>query len=146
MTQTLERYCTFSVGEMLVGVDVRRVREVVSDQQLTPVPLAPASVAGVLNLRGEIMTGIDARQRLGLGERAAGEVGRVHVIVTTDGEAVSLLVDEERDVVELDPATAQSVPDTVRAEVRSVLNAVHALEGGMLLLVLDPDLAVSVID
>ena len=59
-------YCTFRVGGLLVGVDVERVQEVLHDPELTPVPLAHESVVGLLNLRGQIVTAIDARRRLGL--------------------------------------------------------------------------------
>jgi purine-binding chemotaxis protein CheW len=139
-----KQYCTFAVGPLLIGLEAERVREILFDQELTPVPLAPPSVAGILNLRGEIMTAIDARRRLGLAEDGDdGEAASVHAIITTEGEAVSLIVDAEREVVELDPDTAQHAPETIRAELRKVVEAIYEL-GGTLLLALDADRTVSI--
>jgi len=77
-----KQYCSFIVGELLVGIEVDRVREILTDQEVTPVPLAPTSVLGLLNLRGELMTVVDARRRLGLHERD-GDQPAAHVIVVT---------------------------------------------------------------
>jgi purine-binding chemotaxis protein CheW len=142
MTATPQHFCTFAVGELLVGVEVERVREILGDQELTPVPLAHPSVLGLLSLRGEIVTAIDARRRLGLKEPAP-DRDVAHVILWSEGDAVSLVVDAERDVVELDTATVEVVPETVRAEIRNLLTGIYRLESGALMLVLDPDLTVS---
>jgi purine-binding chemotaxis protein CheW len=141
---TGKQYCSFTVGELLVGIEVDRVREILADQKVTPVPLATSSVLGLLNLRGELMTVVDARRRLGLGEREAGQPA-AHVIVLTGGEALSLVVDAENEVVEVDPTTAQDVPETVRSEVRTLLSEIYELADGTLLLALDPDRALSLI-
>jgi purine-binding chemotaxis protein CheW len=141
---TGKQYCSFTVGELLVGIEVDRVREILTDQKVTPVPLATSSVLGLLNLRGELMTVVDARRRLGLGEREAGQPA-AHVIVLTGGEALSLVVDAENEVVEVDPTTAQDVPETVRSEVRTLLSEIYELADGTLLLALDPDRALSLI-
>jgi chemotaxis signal transduction protein len=61
------------------------------------------------------------------------------VIIETEGETVSLVVDTEYEVAEVDPATAQPVPETIRADVRRLLSAIHELGGGPLMLVLEPD-------
>ena len=139
---TCKQYCSFDVGELLIGIEVERVREILADQQVTPVPLASTSVLGLLNLRGELMTVIDARRRLGLSERVGGEP-TAHVIVLTGGEALSLVVDAENEVVDVDPAAGQDVPETVRAEVRALLSEIYELADGTLLLALDPDRALS---
>ncbi len=139
---TGKQYCSFTVGELSVGIEIERVREILADQDVTPVPLAPSSVLGLLNLRGELMTVVDARRRLGLSERD-GDQPTAHVIVSTGGEAMSLVVDAENYVVDVDPATAQDVPETIRSEVRVLLSKIHELADGTLLLVLDPDRALS---
>jgi purine-binding chemotaxis protein CheW len=139
-----KQYCSFTVGELLLGIEVERVREILTDQQVTPVPLATSSVLGLLNVRGELMTVVDARRRLGLNERARGEPV-AHVIVLTGGEALSLVVDAENEVVDVEPATAQNVPETVRSEVRTLLSEIYELADGTLLLALDPDRALSLI-
>jgi purine-binding chemotaxis protein CheW len=138
-----KQYCSFTVDELLIGIEVERVREILTDQEVTPVPLASTSVLGLLNLRGELMTVIDARRRLGLREGDGGQAA--HVIVLTAGEAVSLVVDAENEVVDVDPATAQDVPETVRPEVRTLLSEIYELADGTLLLALDADRALSLI-
>jgi purine-binding chemotaxis protein CheW len=139
-----KQYCSFIVGELLVGIEVDRVREILTDQEVTPVPLAPTSVLGLLNLRGELMTVVDARRRLGLHERD-GDQPAAHVIVVTGGEALSLVFDAEKEVVEVDPATARDVPEIIPSEIRTLLSEIYELADSTLLLALDPDRALSLI-
>jgi purine-binding chemotaxis protein CheW len=136
------RYCTFGVGGLLLGIDVERVQEVLRDQDVTPVPLSEPSVLGLLNLRGQIVTAIDARYRLGLAERTPGQ-SVTHVIVRCADEAVSLAVDVEDEVVAVDEEAYERVPDTLSPSISSLLTGVYKLDAA-LLLVLDTDLAVSV--
>lgn len=139
-----KQYCTFAVGPLLVGLEAGRVREILLDHDLTPVPLAPPGVAGILNVRGEIMTALDARRRLGLPDTGVDDaIGSVHAIITTDGEAVSLILDAEREVVELEADAAQHVPETIRAELRRFVSAIYELDG-KLLLALDADRTVTI--
>lgn len=133
-----KQFCTFAVGELVLGIDVARVREVLFEPDVTPVPLAPASVQGLLNLRGEIVTVIDARRCFGLPDRG-GVDDCEHVIIGTEGETISLVVDSEREVAEVDPAAAQPVPENIRPDIRRLLSAIHQLDDGPLMLVLDTD-------
>lgn len=92
------RACLFTLDAETFAVDVRRVREVVVFDAVTPVPLAPPHVVGVANLRGEVVPLVDARPRLGLPPRPAGRVLRA-LVLGTDGGPVGLVID---DVVGLD--------------------------------------------
>src|SRR4051794_28626709 len=94
------QYCTFFLDEHYFGIDVLKVQEIIRFQQMTRVPLAPPAVRGLINLRGQIVMGIDLRRRLGL-QGAAAEATPVNIVVRTDDGAVSLLVDEIGDVVEV---------------------------------------------
>ena len=67
------QFCTFRVADLLYGVSVRRVQEVLRFQEMTPVPLAPGAVQGLINLRGQIVTAVDMRQILQLPDRADGQ-------------------------------------------------------------------------
>lgn len=138
----LSVFCTFRVGGLLVGVDIERVQEVLHDPHLTPVPLAEESVLGLLNLRGQVVTAIDARRRLGLEERGLEEEA-AHVIVRGQAEAVSLVVDIEDEVVEVDAQSVDEVPESLSSAVRDLLSGIHQLDTG-LLLVLDVDRTLSV--
>jgi purine-binding chemotaxis protein CheW len=138
---TAARLATFHVDGALLGVEVDRVQEVVRAVALTPVPLAPAGIAGLMNLRGQIVSALDLRVRLGLPPRAP-DAGAVHVVVHTDDGVVGLVADREGDVVDVDPTALAEVPATAGASFRTYITGVHTLERGVLL-VLDIDRAVS---
>ncbi|MGN6242769.1 MAG: chemotaxis protein CheW [Motilibacteraceae bacterium] len=139
-SQPSGQYCTFWVDDLYFGVDVMEVQEVIRYQEMTEVPLAPAVVRGLINLRGQIVTAIDLRRRLGLPAR---DDLPMNVVVRSGEEPVSLLVDEIGDVVETDPADREDVPPTLRGPARELLAATYKLPG-RLLLVLDTARAVAV--
>lgn len=132
---------TFWVDGLLLGVEIEHVQEVLRGQDVTPVPLADPAVVGLLNLRGRLAAAIDLRHRLGLSPRAPGEA-LVHVVVRSHGEPVSVVVDLEGEVVEVDDRSAEAVPDTVGPTIRAFLTAAHQLDGP-LLLVLDAERAIT---
>ena len=135
------QYCTFVVDGSLFGVDVKEVQEVIRYQPMTRVPLAHPVVSGLINLRGQIVTAIDLRRRLGLPERPEGTFP-VNVVVRRDDNPVSLLVDEIDDVVEIEGDALEAPPQTVRAYGRELIAGVHQLED-RLLLVLSTERAVN---
>src|SRR3954466_5260991 len=96
-----QQFCTFFLDGLRFGVDVQKVQEVVPFQEMTPVPLAPPTVCGLLNLRGQIVTGIDLRRRLELPERPAGS-RPFNVVLRGEDSPVSFLVDEVGEVIEAD--------------------------------------------
>ena len=89
-----------------------QVQEVIRFQPMTPVPLAPPAVKGMINLRGQIVLAIDLRRRLSLGERREGDLP-VNVVVRTPDGAVSLLVDEIGEVIEVEQSTFEAPPETL---------------------------------
>src|ERR1700693_6294786 len=98
------QFSTFFVADLFFGVDVLNVQEVLRFQQMTPVPQAPQVIEGLINLRGQIVTAIDMRRRLGLPPRP-GDQTPMNIVVRSDDSAISLLVDEIGDVVDVDEAT-----------------------------------------
>ena len=80
-----QQFCTFFLSGYLFGVPVPQVQEVIRFQPMTPVPLAPAAVRGMINLRGQIVLAIDLRLRLCLGELYEGERPTNVVVRTPDG-------------------------------------------------------------
>ena len=126
MPQTLQ-FCTFYLDKVLFGVELRGVQEVIQQVELTDVPLAPAVVGGLINLRGQIVTAIDLRRRLELSERPD-DILPVNVVVRTQDGAVSLLVDEIGDVVEVEQETFESPPETLQGKIRMVILGVHKLD------------------
>jgi purine-binding chemotaxis protein CheW len=135
------QYCTFLLGGHYFGVEVVKVQEVIRHQGMTRVPLAPAVVRGLINLRGQIVTAIDLRRRLDLPDRPDGEPP-VNVVVQTDDGAVSLLVDEIGDVLRVSETAFERPPDTLRGTARDLIRGAYKLEG-RLLLILDTDRAVA---
>lgn len=127
---------TVTVGTQLFGLPIARVQDVFVLSQITRVPLAPDDIAGVINLRGRIVTAIDLRRRLGL----ASDSGRTQMAVgiESDGESYGLAIDAVGEVLTLDVETAEPVPVNLDDRLRRVASGVHRLEHG-LLVVLDVD-------
>jgi purine-binding chemotaxis protein CheW len=137
---TTVQYATFEVADQLFGLEVGRVQEVLTFSEYTPVPLAPAHVGGLFNLRGQVIAALDLRVRLGLPPTDLSD-GAMNVIVRTDDESVSLLVDRIGDVVELDDNAAETPPDTLTGPVRDLITATFPL-ADRLMLALDARAAV----
>jgi len=136
------QYATFLVDDLYLGVEATQVQEVIRYQEMTPVPLAPPTVAGLINLRGEIVTAVDLRGRLDLPPPEDGRLPMNVVLTTCDG-AVSLLVDEIGDVLDVAGDTFEAPPETLRGAARDLIIGAHKLDGRLLLL-LDTERAISV--
>ena len=126
------QFCTFFLDGLRFGVDVQKVQEVVPYQEMTRVPLAPPTVRGLLNLRGQIVTGIDLRRRLELAERPAGSLP-MNVVLRGEDSPVSFLVDEVGEVIEVAAAARQRPPETLRGRVRELIQGVYPLPEELLL-------------
>jgi purine-binding chemotaxis protein CheW len=126
-----QQFCTFLLDGYLFGVPVPEVQEVIRYQPMTPVPLAAPAVQGLINLRGQIVLAIDLRRRLAFADRPPGE-WPVNVVVRTPDGAVSLLVDEIGDVIEVEQSTFETPPETLHGAVRSMILGVHKLERRLL--------------
>ena len=99
---------------------------------MTRDPLAPEVVKGLINLRGQIVMAIDLRERLGLPERSHGE-SPMNVVVHTKGGAMSLLVDEIGDVVEVDDSALEKPPETLEGIARALIVGVFKLDERLLI-------------
>jgi purine-binding chemotaxis protein CheW len=136
------QFATFLVQGLLFGVDVLQVQEVLRYQTMTSVPLAPAVIEGLINLRGQIVMAVDMRRRLELPSRDPGRMP-MNMIVRCDDGAVSLLVDEIGDVLDIDNALFERPPDNISAVTRELTQGVYKLKD-RLLLVLDVKRAVAI--
>ena len=124
------QFCTFHVGELFLGIEVERVQEVLRGCDITPVPTAPPSVRGLINLRGQIVTAIDLRNRFGIAE---GNDGASTVLVLDAGsELLSLVVDRAGDVVEVDEESFEEPPDTLKGESRRLIRGAYKLRKKLL--------------
>jgi len=136
------QYATFFVDGLLFGVEVLRVQEVLRYQEMTSVPRAPDVIEGLINLRGQIVTAIDMRRRLGL-TRREGERPPMNVVVRSDDGAVSLLVDEIGDVLEVEESAFEAAPENVDSRIRELTTGMYKLKD-RLLLILDTRKAIDV--
>lgn len=127
-----QQFCTFLVDGEMFGTPVARVQEVIQQQEMTSVPLAPDVVAGMMNLRGQIVCAIDLRRRLQLPDRAADQTP-MSVVVRTNQGTVSLLVDEIGDVIEVTDEARERAPETLQGVAREVIEGVYKLPDRLLL-------------
>lgn len=137
-----QQFCTFYVDRQFFGVPVQQVQEVIRYQEMTRVPLVPRVIRGLINLRGQIVVAIDLRRRLNAPERPEDQLPMNVVVRTPDG-ALSLLVDEIGDVLEVQEETFERPPETLQGIARELVLGVHKLPSG-LLLILDTEKAVNV--
>jgi purine-binding chemotaxis protein CheW len=136
-----EDYISVVIGGQLFGISVTDVQDVFMPQSITCVPLAPPEVGGVLNLRGRIVTVIDVRGRLGLTTRA-GKAPAMAVGIDRGGESYGLMIDEVGEVLTLETARMERVPETLDARWRSISKGIYQLQD-TLLIVLDVERLMS---
>ena len=135
------QFCTFHVGDLFLGIEVERVQEVLRDSDVTPVPTAPSSVCGLINLRGQIVTAIDLGSKFG----KAGREGEPSTVLVLDAGSslLSFVVDRAGDVVEVDDESFEPPPDTLKGEARRLIRGTYKLQK-RLLLVLDVEQALEI--
>lgn len=135
--QNLTEYVTAMIGGQLFGLPIVRVQDVFIPERLTRVPLAPPEIAGVLNLRGRIVTLIDMRRRFGLGQREDGN-SSMAIGVESRGESYGLLIDGVGEVLKLDDAAREPNPINLDQRLARVSAGIYRLDG-QLLIVVDVD-------
>ena len=132
----LIEYVTVTIDDQLFGLPIARVQDVFVPDRLTRVPLSPPEIAGILNLRGRIVTAIDMRRRLGLSHD--GKTPPIAVGIELNGESYGLLVDAVGEVMKLAKDGCESKPVNLDARLADVMAGVYRLDG-QLLVVLDVD-------
>ena len=123
---------TFFLGEELFGIDTLRVQEILTYQEITSVPLAPDYVRGLINLRGQIVTVIDLRCRLGF-EKLEQERSSMNLIVNSDEGLMSLLVDNIGNVLDIPANRLLPPPGTIRGVAVHYIQEVCQLEDDLLI-------------
>lgn len=125
-----EQFSTFSIGDRTYGISVMKVQEVTKNLPMTPVPLSPQYVCGLINLRGQIATAVSLRKLFGIpGE---GPEDEMNVVCRVDGHLFSFLVDRIGDVVEVETASKEPLPATVGSELRNFMTGVYKLPDDLL--------------
>lgn len=131
--------CTFFLNNLFFGIDIRHVQEIISDREMTRVPLAPSDICGLINLRGQIVTTINLRCRLEIGDSTKSisdseEQLTYNVVVRADNEVVGLLVDNIGDILEFTPDNFEPPPATLKGRLRQMLQGTYKLKDGFLLI------------
>jgi purine-binding chemotaxis protein CheW len=133
----ITEYVTVTIGDHMFGLPIFRVQDVFVPDRLTRVPLAPPEVAGILNLRGRVVTAIDMRSRLDFGEREAGKPVMA-IGIEFKGESYGLLVDAVGEVMQLHNSACEAKPTNLDPRLSRVAAGIYRLEG-QLMVVLDVD-------
>jgi purine-binding chemotaxis protein CheW len=126
-----KQYCTFFVDGLLFGVEVLNVQEIMSEYNVEPVPLAPATIAGLVNHRGQIVTAIDMRRRLDLSTTDS-RLSRMLVVRCQD-EIFGLLVDKIGDVLSVNSRDYESAPENVHEGAKQLVDGAYKLPDCLLL-------------
>jgi purine-binding chemotaxis protein CheW len=126
------QFMTFYLDDHFLGIEVTEVKEVIRSRDVVRVPLARAEVAGLMNLRGQIVTAIDLRSRLRLPPREA-SIEPMNVIVEREGGAVSLLVDEVGGVREVGEDVFEEPTENLRSDMRGLIRGAFKLADELLL-------------
>jgi purine-binding chemotaxis protein CheW len=135
--ESFTEYVTAMISDQLFGLPIARVQDVFMPDRITRVPLAAPEIAGVLNLRGRIVTAIDMRRRLGLPPRA-GESAPLAIGIDLRGESYGLLIDNVGEVLRLPDSQREPNPVNLDRHLAAASAGVHRLEG-QLLVILDVD-------
>jgi purine-binding chemotaxis protein CheW len=128
-----KQLCTFYLDNYCFGIDVLEVQEVFRNQEILTVSLASADISGLINLRGQIITAINLRLRLGMEPRPADMIP-MNVVVRTQDEVMSLLVDQIGDVMEVSEDLYEQAPENIQGPMRELITGVYKLEDRLLLI------------
>src|ERR1051325_6180184 len=140
--EEITEYVTVTIGDHMFGLPIFRVQDVFVPDRLTRVPLAPPEVAGILNLRGRVVTAIAMRSRLDIGAQGPGQQ-RMAIGIEYKGESYGLLVDAVAAVMALPDSECQAKPSNLDPRLARVAAGVYRLEG-QLLVVLDVDCVLDI--
>lgn len=129
-SQETRQFVTMFIDDQLFGVPTQQIQDAHVLADITPVPLAPPEIAGVLNIRGKIVTAINLRVRLGLPERE--DRTGMSILVEHDHDLYSLMIDSVRDVVDLPNSQQETVPINLDRRWREVAESVYRLDGSLM--------------
>ena len=132
----MQAYSTFSIDNLYFGFLTAEVVELTKGLDITPVPLGPKAVSGFINLRGQIVSAIDMRTRLGLS--GVFNENTISIFFKYQGTLFGLLVDEVNDILELDQSTFEVPPSNLPSAAQDLIVGVHKLPQ-KLLLILEPN-------
>ena len=130
---TVSQWVTFRLGEEIYGIDVLQVQEVLRITEISPVPGAPDFVLGIINLRGNVVTVIDARNRFGLPPKETDDASRIIVVDAFD-KVIGLLVDNVSEVAYVPNSQIESAPNVGTDDGNRFVSGVSNRDGELLIM------------
>ncbi|WP_019626164.1 chemotaxis protein CheW [Thioalkalivibrio sp. ALJT] len=127
-------YVTFSLADETYAIDVLQVQEVLKVAEIAPVPGVPDYILGIINLRGNVVTVIDARRRMGLEDREPTDTSRI-VIIDVDNQNVGILVDSVSEVVRISTDAIEPAPEVGNDTSSRFIEGVTSTDEGLTILV-----------
>ena len=131
---TVLRWVTFFLANEKYGINVMQVQEVLRVSEIAPVPGAPDYVLGIINLRGNVVTVIDTRQRFGLPSKELDDAARI-VIVESNDQVVGILVDSVAEVVDLRVSEIESAPNVGTEDNSKFIQGVASQQDELLIII-----------
>ncbi len=128
------QWVTFKLNSETYGINVMQVQEVLRYSEIAPVPGAPMYVLGIINLRGNVVTVIDTRQRFGLESSDVTDNTRI-VIIEAEKQVIGILVDSVAEVVYLKASDIDDAPNVGNEDSARFIQGVSNREGELLILV-----------
>ncbi len=126
---------TFTLENEIYGINVMQVQEVLREVEVAPVPGAPHYVLGIINLRGNVVSVIDARTRFGLPTKESDDMTRI-IVIEVQQQIIGILVDSVAEVVDVNRDEVDSAPNVGNAETAKYIDGVVS-RGDMLLILVD---------
>lgn len=127
-------YVTFSLADETYAIDVLQVQEVLKMTDIAPVPGVPAYILGIINLRGDVVTVIDARRRMSLPYREPDDASRI-VIIDVGHQNVGILVDAVAEVVQISPGSVDPAPAVGNDQTSRFILGVTSTDEGLTILI-----------
>jgi purine-binding chemotaxis protein CheW len=131
MSRQEKQFATFYLADRLYGIDVMKVQEITSNLPLTAIRLAPNSVRGLINLRGQIATAVGLRELLGI-ESRKDEGDDMAVVCKMESHLISLQVDRIGDVIPVVESDFEPTPITISGQVKKFVKGVYKIDGSIL--------------
>ncbi|MDX1805002.1 MAG: chemotaxis protein CheW [Alcanivorax sp.] len=125
--------CTFTVADKKYGVPVDIVQEVLANHQITDIPLSPAGIQGLMNIRGRIVPAI-AMQRVLRVSSENHDDESINIIVNHDSEQVGLMVNRIGDIITVDENEIEPPPETLKGATRRFIHGVIPVQGTLFML------------
>ena len=137
------QFIVVKIGQEQYGINIKYIENIVRMQHITRVPQVPAYIKGVINLRGEVIPVMSLRLKMGLSEDVETKASRIIIIKMEQHGNIGLMVDEVKEVVNLEEDQIEKVSYGSRDNSESFILGIGKYEGGLISLL---DLNVTVLD